>query len=112
MATSEHVIMQNEALIALAIASAIDIGTVQPFTILYLYYGTISCKTLYDNGLSSSCSPYVFSYVYVNPDMVEEPFSHADLLSTLKKMLDDPVGAVEVKFSTLGLICSLANSSE
>ncbi|TSK22610.1 Rap1 GTPase-GDP dissociation stimulator 1 [Bagarius yarrelli] len=55
MATSEHVIMQNEALVALAIASAIDIAT-------------------------------------------------------LKKMLDDPVGAVEVKFSTLGLICSLANS--
>ncbi len=26
MATSEHVIMQNEALVALAIASAIDIG--------------------------------------------------------------------------------------
>ncbi|MCI4376218.1 hypothetical protein PGIGA_G00185880 [Pangasianodon gigas] len=69
MATSEHVIMQNEALVALAIASAIDI------------------------------------------DVVEEPFSHANLLSTLKKMLDDPVGAVEVKFSTLGLICSLANSS-
>lgn len=27
MATSEHVIMQNEALVALAIASAVDIGT-------------------------------------------------------------------------------------
>lgn len=26
MATSEHVIMQNEALVALAIASAVDIG--------------------------------------------------------------------------------------
>ncbi|XP_076831480.1 rap1 GTPase-GDP dissociation stimulator 1-B isoform X1 [Brachyhypopomus gauderio] len=69
MATSEHVIMQNEALIALAIASAIDI------------------------------------------DSVQEPFQIADLLPTLQKMLDDPVGAVEVKFSTLGLICSLANSS-
>ncbi|XP_035387139.1 rap1 GTPase-GDP dissociation stimulator 1 [Electrophorus electricus] len=69
MATSEHVIMQNEALVALAIASAIDMEAVQ------------------------------------------EPFQSADLLCTLKKMLDDPVGAVEVKFSTLGLICSLANSS-
>ncbi|KAL7889755.1 hypothetical protein AOLI_G00020130 [Acnodon oligacanthus] len=69
MATSEHVIMQNEALVALAIASAIDIEAVQ------------------------------------------EPFWNADLLPTLQKMLDDPVGAVEVKFSTLGLICSLANSS-
>lgn len=28
----------------------------------------------------------------------------------LKKMLEDPVGAVEVKFSALGLICSLAKS--
>ncbi|XP_051504910.1 rap1 GTPase-GDP dissociation stimulator 1-B isoform X2 [Myxocyprinus asiaticus] len=69
MATSEHVIMQNEALVALAIASAIDIEAVQ------------------------------------------EPFRDADLLPTLQKILDDPVVAVEVKFSALGLICSLANSS-
>ncbi|XP_062375596.1 rap1 GTPase-GDP dissociation stimulator 1 [Sardina pilchardus] len=69
MATSEHVIMQNEALVALAIASAIDI------------------------------------------DAVQEPFAEAELLPTLQKMLEDPVGAVEVKFSTMGLICSLANSS-
>ncbi|XP_072565847.1 rap1 GTPase-GDP dissociation stimulator 1-A isoform X2 [Paramormyrops kingsleyae] len=69
MATSEHVIMQNEALIALAIASAIDIGT------------------------------------------MEGPFQDAGLVPTLQKMLDDPVGAVEVKFSTIGLICSLTNSS-
>ncbi|XP_030627890.1 rap1 GTPase-GDP dissociation stimulator 1 [Chanos chanos] len=68
MATSEHVIMQNEALVALAIASAIDIESVQ------------------------------------------EPFRDADLLPTLQNMLEDPVGAVEVKFSTLGLVCSLANS--
>lgn len=39
------------------------------------------------------------------------PFREADLLAMLKKMLEDPVGAVEVKFSALGLICSLANSS-
>ncbi|KAE8280264.1 Rap1 GTPase-GDP dissociation stimulator 1 [Larimichthys crocea] len=69
MATSEHVIMQNEALVALAIASAIDI------------------------------------------DSMKDPFSDAELLPILKKMLEDPVGAVEVKFSALGLICSLANSS-
>ncbi|XP_035255439.1 rap1 GTPase-GDP dissociation stimulator 1 isoform X4 [Anguilla anguilla] len=68
MATSEHVIMQNEALVALAIASAIDIESMQ------------------------------------------EPFREADLLPMLQKMLDDPVGAVEVKFSAIGLICSLANS--
>ncbi|XP_063048095.1 rap1 GTPase-GDP dissociation stimulator 1 [Engraulis encrasicolus] len=69
MATSEHVIMQNEALVALAIASAIDM------------------------------------------DSVQEAFVEAELLATLQKMLDDPVGAVEVKFSTMGLVCSLANSS-
>ncbi|XP_037637402.1 rap1 GTPase-GDP dissociation stimulator 1 isoform X1 [Sebastes umbrosus] len=69
MATSEHVIMQNEALVALAIASAIDI------------------------------------------ESMKDPFGEAELLSMLKKMLEDPVGAVEVKFSALGLICSLANSS-
>ncbi|XP_034408252.1 rap1 GTPase-GDP dissociation stimulator 1, partial [Cyclopterus lumpus] len=69
MATSEHVIMQNEALVALAIASAIDI------------------------------------------ESVKDPFREAELLPMLKKMLEDPAGAVEVKFSALGLICSLANSS-
>ncbi|KAL0964416.1 hypothetical protein UPYG_G00323560 [Umbra pygmaea] len=69
MATSEHVIMQNEALVALAIASAIDI------------------------------------------DSMEESFRKAELLPILQKMLEDPVGAVEFKFSALGLICSLANSS-
>ncbi|XP_037537065.1 rap1 GTPase-GDP dissociation stimulator 1 [Nematolebias whitei] len=69
MATSEHVIMQNEALVALAIASAIDI------------------------------------------DSMRDPLKEAELLPTLKKILDDPVGAVEVKFSALGLICTLANSS-
>ncbi|KAJ8418400.1 hypothetical protein AAFF_G00141090 [Aldrovandia affinis] len=69
MATSEHVIMQNEALVALAIASAIDI------------------------------------------DSMQEPFREVGLLPVLQKMLEDPVGTVEVKFSTMGLICSLANSS-
>ncbi|XP_034040967.1 rap1 GTPase-GDP dissociation stimulator 1 isoform X1 [Thalassophryne amazonica] len=68
MATSEHVIMQNEALVALAIASAIDIESVQ------------------------------------------DPFRGAELLSTLQKMLEDPVGAIEVQFSALGLVCSLASS--
>ncbi|KAK1164457.1 rap1 GTPase-GDP dissociation stimulator 1-like isoform X1 [Acipenser oxyrinchus oxyrinchus] len=70
MATNEHVIMQNEALVALAIASTIDI------------------------------------------DAVVEPFMSAGLLSTLQQMLEDPVAAVEVKFSTVGLVCSLANSVE
>ncbi|KAA8579036.1 hypothetical protein FQN60_010636 [Etheostoma spectabile] len=69
MATSEHVIMQNEALVALAIASAIDI------------------------------------------ESMKDPFGEAELLPMLKKMLEDPAGAVEVKFSALGLICSLANSN-
>ncbi|TNN50849.1 Rap1 GTPase-GDP dissociation stimulator 1-B [Liparis tanakae] len=59
----------NEALVALAIASAIDI------------------------------------------ECVKDPFRAAELLPMLKKMLEDPAGAVEVKFSALGLICSLANSS-
>lgn len=68
MATSEHVIMQNEALVAMAIAAAIDI------------------------------------------ESMKGPIREAALLSVLKKMLEDSAGAVEVKFNTLGLICSLANS--
>lgn len=45
-------------------------------------------------------------------ETMEGPFQDADLVPTLQKMLDDPVGAVEVKFSTIGLICSLTNSSQ
>lgn len=67
MATSEHVIMQNEALVALAIASAINI------------------------------------------DCVQAAFMDAQVCGLLKNLLDDPVGAVEVKFSALGLVCSLSN---
>uniref|UniRef100_A0A8C4SCJ2 Si:dkey-191g9.5 n=1 Tax=Erpetoichthys calabaricus TaxID=27687 RepID=A0A8C4SCJ2_ERPCA len=60
MARSEHVIMQNEALIALAIASG--------------------------------------------------SFKDGGIVPTLQQMLDDPMVASEVKFSALGLVCSLANS--
>ncbi|KAG7272453.1 hypothetical protein CRUP_031380 [Coryphaenoides rupestris] len=70
MATSEHVIMQNEALVALAIATAID------------------------------------------KECMQDTLREAQLLPTLQKMLDDPLGAVEVKFSALGLVCSLAHSSD
>lgn len=44
-------------------------------------------------------------------ESMQGPFREADLLAMLKKMLEDPIGTVEVKFSALGLICSLANSS-
>ncbi|XP_039623960.1 rap1 GTPase-GDP dissociation stimulator 1 isoform X2 [Polypterus senegalus] len=70
MARSEHVIMQNEALIALAIASAVTIET------------------------------------------VEGSFKDGGIVPTLQQMLDDPMVASEVKFSALGLVCSLANSDE
>lgn len=62
--------MQNEALVALAIASAID------------------------------------------KECMQDTLREAQLLPTLQKMLDDPLGAVEVKFSALGLVCSLAHSSD
>ncbi|KAM9803741.1 rap1 GTPase-GDP dissociation stimulator 1-B [Neosynchiropus ocellatus] len=69
MATSEHVIMQNEALVALAIASAVHV------------------------------------------EAMKKPFSEAELLQTIKNILEDPAGAVEVKFSALGLVCSLASTN-
>ena len=48
MATSEHVIMQNEALVALAIASAIDMGKGlidRKLCICYCIFGTIYPQT-------------------------------------------------------------------
>lgn len=51
-------------------------------------------------------------WVCVNTtESMKDPFKQADLLPMMKNMLEDPVGAVEVKFSALGLICSLAKSS-
>lgn len=43
-------------------------------------------------------------------ESMKAPFKEAELLPMLQKMLEDPVAAVEVKFSALGLICSLAQS--
>lgn len=42
---------------------------------------------------------------------MKDPFKEAELLPMLKKILEDPAAAVEVKFSTLGLVCTLADSS-
>lgn len=44
-------------------------------------------------------------------ESLKEPFQKAELLPMMKNILEDPVGAVEVKFSALGLICSLAKTS-
>ncbi|XP_064419136.1 rap1 GTPase-GDP dissociation stimulator 1-A [Latimeria chalumnae] len=70
MARSEHVIMQNEALIALAIASAIDI------------------------------------------EAVEDSFRESELVQTVHKLLEDEITAPEVKFNSMGLLCSLLNSGD
>lgn len=47
----------------------------------------------------------------VTTESMKDHFGEAELLPMLKKMLEDPVGAVEVKFSALGLISSLTSSS-
>uniref|UniRef100_A0A8C0QM36 Uncharacterized protein n=1 Tax=Chelonoidis abingdonii TaxID=106734 RepID=A0A8C0QM36_CHEAB len=66
MTTSEHVIMQNEALIALAIASAINLGILPP------------------------------------PKLVQ----------SLHKLLQDECTGPEVKYNSMGLLCSLLNSED
>lgn len=48
----------------------------------------------------------------VSAESVKDPLRDAELLPELKKILEDPAAAVEVKFSTLGLICTLANCSK
>jgi len=57
MATSEHVIMQNEALVALAIASAIDIGETMVVS-HKTYYTIYTFKRLF---VSNNPSHYFFS---------------------------------------------------
>ncbi|XP_071987047.1 rap1 GTPase-GDP dissociation stimulator 1-A-like isoform X4 [Engystomops pustulosus] len=68
MTTSEHAIMQNEALIALAIASAINL------------------------------------------EIVEEAFKESELVAILYKVLRDESMGPEVKYNSMGLLCSLMDS--
>ncbi|NXI51852.1 GDS1 protein, partial [Chloroceryle aenea] len=70
MATSEHAAMQNEALNALAIASAIDLET------------------------------------------LEESFKESQLVQSLHKLLQDDNTSPEVKYNSMGLLCSLLNSGD
>ncbi|XP_034994309.1 rap1 GTPase-GDP dissociation stimulator 1-like [Zootoca vivipara] len=70
MATSEHAIMQNEALIALAIASA------------------------------------------VNLEIIKETFKEAKLVQNIHKLLQDESTGPEVKYNSIGLLCSLLNSGD
>ncbi|KAM8924574.1 rap1 GTPase-GDP dissociation stimulator 1-like [Pelodytes ibericus] len=70
MTTSEHAIMQNEALIALAIASAINL------------------------------------------DIVKETFKESELVSILHKVLEDEAMGPEVKYNSMGLLCSIIDSDE
>ncbi|XP_069837961.1 rap1 GTPase-GDP dissociation stimulator 1-A-like [Dendropsophus ebraccatus] len=70
MTTSEHAIMQNEALIALAIASAINL------------------------------------------EAVEEAFKESELVSILHKVLQDESMGPEVKYNSMGLLCSLIDSDD
>ncbi|XP_073542079.1 rap1 GTPase-GDP dissociation stimulator 1-A-like isoform X5 [Phyllobates terribilis] len=70
MTTSEHAIMQNEALIALAIASAINL------------------------------------------EAVEEVFKESELVTILHKVLQDESMGPEVKYNSMGLLCSLIDSDD
>ncbi|KAM9325458.1 rap1 GTPase-GDP dissociation stimulator 1-like [Gastrophryne carolinensis] len=70
MTSSEHAIMQNEALIALAIASAINL------------------------------------------EIVEGAFKESYLVSTLHKVLEDESMGPEVKYNSMGLLCSLLVSDD
>nr|XP_028585062.1 rap1 GTPase-GDP dissociation stimulator 1-like isoform X1 [Podarcis muralis] len=70
MATSEHAIMQNEALIALAIASA------------------------------------------VNLEIIKDTFKEAKLVQNIHKLLQDESTGPEVKYNSIGLLCSLLNSGD
>ncbi|XP_040293189.1 rap1 GTPase-GDP dissociation stimulator 1-like isoform X2 [Bufo bufo] len=70
MTTSEHAIMQNEALIALAIASTINL------------------------------------------EVVEGAFKESDLVSILHRILQDESMGPEVKYNSMGLLCSLLDSDD
>lgn len=96
MATSEHVIMQNEALVAMTIACAADIGKGYSYYDYYEY----------------SCSLHIYRCVCVTAECMTGVCKESKLLPLLSSMLGDPEVLTEVKSGVLGLIGGLADSSE
>ncbi|XP_074089117.1 rap1 GTPase-GDP dissociation stimulator 1-like isoform X2 [Macrotis lagotis] len=70
MTTSEHAIMQNEALRALAMASSINL------------------------------------------EIIKDAFKESKLISNLQKVLEDEMTSPDVKYKSLGLLCSLLGSGD
>lgn len=104
MATSEHVIMQNEALVALTIACAADIGKGNSY---YVFY---SCR-LFSHRHMCACVR-ARACVCVSAECMTDVCKESKLLPLLSSMLEDPEVLTEVKSGVLGLVGGLANSSK
>lgn len=103
MATSEHMIMQNEALVALGLIAGLDLGeSHQPSVGLFPHDATWS-------GQRSRLRLHLLVIVSVS---AEKDFVGANLVSVLHKLLSDEKSAPEIKYNSMILICAVMGSGE
>lgn len=96
MATSEHVIMQNEALVALGLMAGLDLGENRlSFCSLPLAVVRGQRSEVSSAGLSASA---------------EQDFAGASLVSVLHKLLSEEKSAPEIKYNSMILLCAVMAS--
>lgn len=103
MATSEHMIMQNEALVALGLIAGLDLGETR------LLFGVPPPPTTVSQGQRSLPRLYLLVLVSVS---AEKDFVGANLVSVLHKLLSDEKSAPEIKYNSMILICAVMGSGQ
>lgn len=103
MATSEHMIMQNEALVALGLIAGLDLGET------HLLFGFFFFPPQCHRGQRSL--PRLDLLVLVSVS-AEKDFVGANLVSVLHKLLSDEKSAPEIKYNSMILICAVMGSGQ
>lgn len=104
MATSEHMIMQNEALVALGLIAGLDLGETP---LLFGFFFSHHSVT----GSGQRSLPRLYFLVLVSVS-AEKDFVGANLVSVLHKLLSDEKSAPEIKYNSMILICAVMGSGQ
>nr|AAB22816.1 smg p21 GDP dissociation stimulator, smg p21 GDS [cattle, brain, Peptide, 558 aa] [Bos taurus] len=130
--TSEHVIMQNEALVALALIAALELGTAekdlesaQLVQILHrLLADERSAPEIKYNSMVLICAAETSEHVIMQNEALvalaliaalelgtaEKDLESAQLVQILHRLLADERSAPEIKYNSMVLICALMGS--
>lgn len=102
MATSEHMIMQNEALVALGLIAALDLGENDDNRRLARNLN----RSAPQKKKKKNRSYHQFTVA------AEKDFEEANLVAVLHKLLSDERSAPEIKYNSMILICAVMGSGE